>query len=194
MSTLVNRLLWAALCAVIALGIVFDLHRLPLGVSRVTLIPAQGLGFESVELALDKSELALYNKAEVVKRCYTVGNQSFLLIAVDGSRNRHAVHDPIYCFKGAGWQIVRSRTVSIEGGEALMMRLRKDSTRDLLYWFSDGRTRHCSVVRYWIQATIRRITMGLSGEEPVLVILQSIEGSEVDFMKVMDQIGVFFEV
>jgi hypothetical protein len=195
MSSQSNILLWAALSIALVLGIVFDVCPPPDELSRVRCIPSQGLGFESMDIALNKSELSLYNKAEVVKRYYRVGKNRFMLIAIDGIKNRHAVHDPLYCFRGAGWMIVKKDKLPVEGGEALLLHLKKsDNYQDVVYWFSDGRIRHGSVVRYWIQATLRRITMGRSGKEPILVMIQSIENEPIDFMQIFDQFGALFQV
>jgi len=175
------------------LGILFDAGSLPEEKSRVHHIPAQGLGFTSIDIPLSVSELSLYTRAEVVKRYYQLGKDRFMLIAIDGAKNRHAVHDPMYCFQGAGWKIAKKDMVPIENGEARLLFLEKDgSYREAAYWFSDGKKRHTSVVRYWIQATLRRITMGRSGKEPILIMLQSAEEHPVNFRKIFDEFGILF--
>ncbi len=193
MTPLADKLLWTALIMALALGILFDASSLPEDMSRVNHIPAQGLGFTSVDIPLSSSELSLYSKAEVVKRYYQLGKDRFMLIAIDGAKNRHAVHDPIYCFQGAGWQIAEKIAVPVESGEALLLLLEKNgSYREVAYWFTDGKNRHTSVVRYWIQATLRRITMGRSGKEPILIMLQSVDEHPANFRKIFDQFGVLF--
>lgn len=193
MTPLADKLLWTALVMALALGILFDLSSLPEDISRVHHFPAEGLGFTSVEIPLSSSELSLYTKAEVIKRYYQLGRDRFMLIAIDGAKNRHAVHDPMYCFQGAGWRVAEKNTVPFEGGEALVLLLEKDgSYREVAYWFTDGKNRHTSVVRYWIQATLRRISMGRSGKEPLLVMLQSVDDNPVNFRKIFDQFGVLF--
>jgi hypothetical protein len=194
-NPLTNTLLWVALCTALLLGMLFDACPPPDELSRVHGIPAQGLGFEGADLPLNQSELSLYNKAEVIKRYYQIGRTRFMLIAIDGAKNRHAIHDPMYCFRGAGWMIERKDKLPIEGGEALLLHLKKGVTsRNVAYWFSDGRTRHGSVVRYWLQATLRRITMGHSGKEPILVMIQSIDDDPINFMQILDQFGALFEI
>lgn len=195
MSPLTNKLLWIALCAAIGIGILFDLNPLPEETSRVHRIPSRGIGFSGMDIPLSKGELSLYNKAEVVKRCYLVGRYQFMLIAIDGAKNRHAVHDPMYCFQGAGWRAARKEEVPIESGKAMLLHLKRDAkVREVVYWFSDGKSRHTSVVRYWIQATFRRISMGHSGQEPILVILQPIQDETINFTFILNQFGALFEV
>jgi hypothetical protein len=195
MNSFAYRLLWTGLCIVIILGIIFDICRLPAERSRIHAIPFTGLGFAGVDIPLTSSELSIYRKAEVIKRYYRFGSDEFVLIAIDGAGNRHAVHDPMYCFRGAGWQIRNKTLVPIQGGEALLLQLEKDNMiRETAYWFSNGRQRHTSVMRYWLQATLRRITLGRSDKEPVLIMLQSVEDHALNLSEVLDQFGVLFDI
>ncbi|HOS96400.1 MAG TPA: exosortase-associated EpsI family protein [Deltaproteobacteria bacterium] len=195
MSTATSIVLWVGLCLALALGILVDLFRPVEEMSRVRAIPMYGLGFTGSDLPLNESELSLYKKAEVVKRCYRVGRNRFMLIAIDGARNRHAVHDPQYCFRGAGWTVQGRERFPIEGGEAVLLHLEKgDARQDVAYWFSDGRRRHGSVVRYWLQATLRRMTLGRSGREPILVMIQSMDDEPINVMQIVDQFGALFEI
>jgi hypothetical protein len=195
MSRLAQRLLWGALALALVMGVAFDLSRKGADASRIHRIPAKGFGFHSFEIPLSQGELARYKQAEVIKRCYVMGASRFILVAIDGERNRHAVHDPMYCFTGSGWRIVSTESMPIEAGSCTVLHLMKGAvSRDVAYWFTDGRKRHASVVRYWLQATLRRITMGRFGQEPVLVMIQSIEGSPVNLTNVMNQLGALFEI
>ena len=51
---------------------------------------------------------------------------------------------------------------------------------------SDKTVRHASPWRYWWQATCRRTTHGLSGPEPVLVIL-AVPGGTADWSAILDR-------
>lgn len=195
MSPLARKLLWIALGLALVMGGAFELCKGSGDQSRVHRIPARGFGFTSFEIPLSAGELDRYKKAEVIKRCYLMGQTRFMLIAIDGEKNRHAVHDPMYCFTGAGWRIRGSESAQIEAGSCTILHLTNgSSSRDVVYWFTDGRKRHASVVRYWFQATLRRITMGRSGREPILVMLQSVEGYPVNLVAVMNQLGALFEI
>jgi hypothetical protein len=179
----------------IGLGLLFDVCAPSEELSRVRTIPAQGLGFSGTDLPMNQRELSLYNKAEVVKRYYRVGKNRFMLIAIDGSKNRHAVHDPLYCFRGAGWSVVKKEPFPVEGGTVILLKLRKGAARQqVAYWFSDGRNRHGSVMRYWFQATLKRITMGYSGKEPILVMIQSVNDEPINVMQILDQFGELFDI
>ncbi|HPW67959.1 MAG TPA: exosortase-associated EpsI family protein [Deltaproteobacteria bacterium] len=130
-----------------------------------------------------------------MKRYYGFGADELVLIAIDGAGNRHAVHDPMYCFRGAGWRIWNKTVAPVEGGEALLLQLEKyGRIRETAYWFSNGRQRHISVMRYWFQATLRRITLGRSDKEPVLIMLQSVEDHPLNLGEVLDQFGVLFDI
>lgn len=94
-----------------------------------------------------------------------------------------------------GWQVRNKTLVPIQGGEALLLQLEKDNMiRETAYWFSNGRQRHTSVMRYWLQATLRRITLGRSDKEPVLIMLQSVEDHALNLSEVLDQFGVLFDI
>ena len=69
----------------------------------------------------------------------------------------------------------RSVRISGPGGRATV-----------LFWFSDKTVRHASPWRYWWQATCRRTTHGLSGPEPVLVIL-AVPGGTADWSAILDR-------
>lgn len=195
MSRRAEALLWTALSLAAALGILVDLSRRYEPPSRIVSIPVSGLGFASTEVPLNQSERGIYSRADVIKRCYQVGKNRFLLIAIDGTRNRHAVHDPLFCFTGAGWKVASREDFPLESGQGALLHLRRKGERqDVLYWFSDGRSRHASVVRYWIQATLRRVTLGRSGKEPILVMIQSVSGEPVDFPKVIEMFGVLSDI
>ena len=86
---------------------------------------------------------------------------------------RSAVHDPMYCFAGAGYKVISDLPMTVEGGVARCLFISQGGKRSrIVYWFSNGESRHSSILAYWFNTTIRRITFGLSGPEPVLVIVQ----------------------
>src|SRR5205823_6175223 len=111
----------------------------------------------SRELQLEPAESAIYGKARATKRLYQVGAQRFVIIVIDGTNNRHAVHDPLYCFRGAGWSMKDEEPFPIPGGSAKLLRLTNGrDMREALHWFSDGAQRYSSSMRYWWQTTLRR--------------------------------------
>lgn len=177
--------LWIALIGVMVLGSIWEGAQLPDASARLAALPLRGLGFIGQELPLKEVELKVFGKAEVVNRVYMAGGQKFVLTIIDGTNDRHAVHDPLYCFKGAGWTVSSRAAHLVTGGEAARLRLVQERREvEALIWFSDGRERHASALRYWWQTTLRRVTLGRSGEEPVLIVLQPAEGSSLDWERV----------
>jgi hypothetical protein len=111
-----------------------------------------------------------------------------IMVAIDGSRNRHAIHDPTFCFRGAGWVISKGGEFPVPGGHAKLLTLRKEGrTIEVMYWMSDGRTRYGSALHYWWQTTLRRLTLGHSGEEPILFVLQPATGDSLDWQLLFQQ-------
>lgn len=178
-------LLWIALIGVMLLGALWEGVSLPNATGRLEKLPLKGLGFAGQELPLKEVEQKVFGKADVLNRVYVAGGQKFVLTVIDGTADRHAVHDPLYCFKGAGWTVRSREPLRVAGGEAALLRLgKRERDAEALIWFSDGRERHASALRYWWQTTLRRVSLGRSGEEPILIILQPAEGSSLDWDRV----------
>ena len=79
-------------------------------------------------------------------------------------------------------------------GSAELLRLTNgDDTREALHWFSDGEQRHALPMRFWWQTTLRRLTLGASGEEPVLVILQPFDKRSLDWRAILEAMPALFE-
>ena len=121
--------LWLGLAVVALLSGLWSWRPMDKSAGRLAILPLEGFGFSSRDLPLNQTEIQTYRQAEAIKRLYQTKGQRFILTAVDGSRNRHAVHDPLYCFRGDGWQVLRQQLVTVPGGHAklltLMMSLRE---------------------------------------------------------------------
>lgn len=195
MSAFNRRMLWFGVFIAIVLGALMELFPSLEGVSRVDLLSKSGLGYASHEIPLTDAEVSLYEHTTVSKRWYQFGPHSFALVVVDASRNRHAVHDPLYCFRGSGWLIRSKEVFELEGGKACLLRMTKNSeSHETIYWFSTGTSRHASVFRYWLQTTLRRLTLGRSGQEPVMIILQSLGEDSPDWRTIVDQFGPLYDL
>ena len=165
--------LWVGLGLMVLLSLIWNWMPAQLPQGRWKMLPAEGLGFASRELPLNATETKVYRQAETVKRIYQAGGQRFILTVVDGSRNRHAVHDPLYCFRGDGWQVTHEQTVAVPGGQARLLNLARAERRaEVVFWFTDGRERHCSAWRAWWLSLLQRLTLGKYGGAPALVLLQ----------------------
>lgn len=149
---------------------------------RLSSIKTEGPGYSSRPLDLSPFEKEILGEAEVLKRLYVWRGQRFVITVIDGSKNRHAIHDPRYCFRGAGWEIRDEREVPFGGGEARRLTLEKDSVScQALFFYSTGDSIFSSPLQYWFKATLRRWTRGQSSAEPVLVMFQSLDpGGSID--------------
>ena len=190
-----RTLLWCALAAAIALALVWQAVPVPDASSRTARLPVSGWRLSSRDIPLTPTEASIFGQARVVKRLYQVSGQRVLLTAIDGTRERHAVHDPQYCFRGAGWETRGGRDQPVPGGVARQITLARGADRaEALYWISDSQVRHASVARAWIQSTLRRLSFGRSGGEPVLFILQPVAGESVDWTRLVSDCPDLFQI
>lgn len=165
--------LWLGLAAMIGLSLLWKWMPAQVSVGRLCDLPTAGFGFAGRDLPLTETEARIYRRAEVVKRFYQAGGQPFILTAVDGAHDRHAVHDPIYCLRGDGWQVVREQIVPVPGGRATLLSLARSGRHtEVVFWFTDRRERHSSAWRAWWLSLLHRVSFGQSGCEPALVLLQ----------------------
>lgn len=195
MKNKLNIILWGVLLLAILFGAALELRQ-PLTLSsRLGSLPQQGALFSSTPLPLSPQEETFFGEAKTVKRIYKLGHAAFILIAIDGSANRHAVHDPIYCLTGSGWNITNKQAISIDGGSATLLNMTKgNEQRQAVFWFSNGISRHGSATRYWIQATVRRLTFGKSGAEPIMMILQSLPNIQPDWEKLLNNSLFLYDI
>ena len=194
MTTRAQNVLFTGLFLAVVLAVAWDLVPLPDAQYRLSAFATTGLGFSSREMPLNDTEKSVYGAARVLKRVYRVNRQNLVVVVIDGARNRHAVHDPSYCFRGAGWTIGGDRALPLPGGSGKILTLQKGGeTREAVFWFSDGRARYGSVARCWWQSALRRLTFGKSGPAPVLVVVQPLEGGTVDWDQLPAQLPGLFE-
>jgi hypothetical protein len=155
------------------------------GEDRLSSIPMSGPEFESREVQLKEHEIEFLDGAQAIQRIIKPrGGPKLSMSVVDGSGNRHAVHDPSYCFAGGGWKMAQEHEVALSSGHALLMTLEKEGeTMEAMWFFDDGREQFTSSLTYWIKASMRRATRGLSGPEPVLVMFRVEPGQRVDWRR-----------
>jgi hypothetical protein len=176
--------LWAAITLAVVCGTAWAIYPLPGAIQRLEAVPKNGPDFTSVDVALTPTELQALGRVSLIHRQYQIGNQRFYTTIIDGTKDRHAVHDPRYCFQGTGWNILGEQKLKLSGGDANWVRA-VNGNREVqaLFWFSDGVKRYTSVLYYWWQSTLRRMTLGRSGAEPVLVVFQSFGNEQPDWAK-----------
>ena len=132
----------------------------------ITIIYFRGPDFKGYNISLTPMEKEIFHDVNMIKRIYEIGKEKSFIYALDGTHNRHAVHDPTYCFRGSGWEIVSQDYYPIPGGNALLFKLYKQDTnqkKEALLWFSDGTHHYASPLRYWLETALRRLTLGYSG-------------------------------
>ena len=187
MKTIVSRSLWILLGIVVLLGILWEFHDLPDAGPRLARLPMRSLTVESRNMDLTPAEREIFGKTTVVKRLVSVRGSRVLLTLIDGTKDRHAIHDPAFCFRGAGWLIDSSEPIQLERGEGRHLRLSRNAERaEAVFWFTEGDRQYAAPTRYWWRTAWRRLTLGRSGPEPVLVVLSSTEGTLPNWRRILD--------
>lgn len=187
MSAISQKILWIGLALAIVLGLLWQLYPLSDAQNRFNRLPLVGEGFVGEDVPLSDFERSFFKDVNILKRVYRIGNQTFFVTALDGTRNRHVVHDPYYCFTGSGWDIVGKKNIQLQHGDAEEVTISRNSRDKVaLFWFSNGVVEYRSPLRYWMEATLRRLTLGWSGQEPVLILIQPLDTTtDVDWKKVL---------
>ncbi len=172
------KLLWVAFAIMVPLGTMWQFYPLSDASARLDKFPRNSVHVTSRDLPLSAGEEAIFRWVTVVKRAAVVGDDRAVVTVIDGTQNRHAVHDPEFCFRGAGWEVTGEETVPLDNGQARLVHLRQDKdVAEALYWFSDGSRQFDQPLTYWWKTALRRVTFGTSGSEPVLVVLTSTGGT-----------------
>jgi hypothetical protein len=181
-----RRILWVALILTALLALAWPLIPVPSAALRLAAIPTSGPDFQSQPLELTADDRAFLGEAQAVQFLISMrGGGRLVLTVIDGSRNRHAVHDPGYCFSGAGRKIQSERTVTVPSGSAAWVSTVKDNEKtETLWFFDDGRHQFTSLFEYWLATSSRRATIGRSGAEPILVTLRSLPDEPVNWDRV----------
>lgn len=153
---------------------------------RLASLPTSCPDFQARPLELTPGDRAFLGKAQAVQLLIDMrGGGRLVLTVVDGSNNRHAVHDPAYCFAGGGWKIQTQHSVKTPSGDAILVALAKDEQKsEALWFFDDGQHQFTSPLEYWLKTSVRRASLGCSGSEPVLVTLRCMPGTQVNWDRV----------
>lgn len=187
--------LWVFLAVAVLLGLLWQVYPLPDAKQRMDALPLNGPGFKGEEIAVTPFEENFFREVNMLKRVYKIEGQSYFVTVLDGTHNRHVVHDPYYCIAGSGWKVVAEEPLHIPGGQGNLIQMTKDGyQRQAVFWFSNGTSRFASPIRYWIEATVRRITLGWSGQEPVLIMIQPLDNKPVDWQKVIGVLNPVFNI
>lgn len=167
-----KRWFFFVLLAAIILSLGWDYIPLANSVDRLAQLRESGALIGAENLPLSAEDLAALKGAEAIKLCSHFEGRDWTLIAVDGTRNRKFIHDPQYCFQGTGWKCVEKKKLQLTKGKAEILKFTRDGeTKLFAYWFDNGTRSFHSMPEFLFQATLRRITLGLSGHEPVFLTL-----------------------
>ncbi|MDX1932655.1 MAG: exosortase-associated EpsI family protein [Capsulimonadales bacterium] len=175
---------WTMVLVGIFAAILWDVLPSGNGPSRFRDLPLHGTRFRMRNVPLTETEKATFGGAEVVKRLIRCeGQPAILLTVVDGGKNNHAIHDPTYCLRGAGWTIVAENPLPIPGGTARWVRLKQrlagaDREIEAVYWFSNGRQCYDSSLRSWADGVLARVSRHRVGPSPALVLMHSLGQEE----------------
>jgi hypothetical protein len=180
------RWLAVALIAAITVGLINDYIITHSVNHTLKTIPEVGFGFKSTPVPLNDGEKTRLGNVEVVKRLYQVGDQQVMFTAIDSTRDRHAIHDPLYCFYGGGWAVMRDGQLPVANGDARYVLMgKKGEAAEMVYWFTNGKRRHASIIQYWLQTTANRLSMGIVGSEPIMVTLQPVGNERVNWSRII---------
>lgn len=182
--------MWSVLIACVVLGSLWRMIPLPDAQDRLDRLPTTSGGVPSREVPFTESESRWLGDAHAVKRAYRLGNREFLVTVIDGTRNRRAVHDPMYC-----WTIMEKKTIAFPGGHGTALRVVEEGVeKEILFWFSDGARKHASPPLFFLQATWRRSTLGRLSEEPLLILVEPLDLAPVNWYRVLDQLPWLLEL
>jgi hypothetical protein len=181
-----QRILWLTLALTVGIALGWPMIPLKSAHDRLAALPGSSPDFQARPLELSAEDRAFLGKAESAQFLIAMrGGGRLVLSVIDGTGNRHAVHDPAYCFSGAGWKIQSKTLVKLSSGDATRVSLAKgDEKSEALWFFDNGTKQFTSPMDYWLATSLRRITLGHSGDEPVLVTLRSLPGESVDWDRV----------
>ncbi len=189
MKNRLKKVIWWCLGLAVALCLLVECLPHPKTPSRLAQLPLKGFGYASRDLPLEGAEAAVFQRAVVLKRLYQAGPDRFVLLAVDGEGDRHAIHDPLYCFRGAGWKLSQESYINLPGGRGRIVQLvRGKESAEAMYWITDGQTRHASPLSAWWQSTLRRLPGQHSGGAPVLVVVQPVTGGTLNWQDLLTRV------
>lgn len=182
-----KQMLLGVMCGLVAtVALVWPALPMAEGPPRLANIPIEGPDFHSVPMELSPADTKFLAGAAAVQRIVRPHHgPPFMLTVIDGSGNRHAVHDPTYCLAGGGWNILHKQQIAMNSGEATWLSMEKDGVKlEALWFFDDGSEQFTSPLTYWSRASLRRATRGLSGPEPLLVMLRIPPGESADWKRI----------
>jgi len=185
-------LLWFALVFCCALGLTWQYFPLENASGRIQPV-LEKLGGQPVASA--GWETSFFKDVDLHKRLFRSPGMNVFIFIIDATRNRHVVHDPLFCFQGSGWHITSSKEWPLSKGKGMIVCLeRNGEKKEFGYWFSDGKMHYNSFFWYWIKSTLRRMTLGLSGQEAVLITIDASGSKKPDWQAILSEHPALLEL
>lgn len=182
-----------ATLGLLALGL--DRRPLPDAHERVTRMATYGPGFALRPLPARTDDSAVFGTAPVRRFLLACEQGSFLMTVIDGTPNRHALHDPIYCVSGAGWQVADEREIKTNHGRVKALRLTKQGKEThLLYFYADGKRHWTSPTRTWVAQATRRVSLGNYSDAILLVELQPYQKTLPDWNQLVQTLPILSDL
>lgn len=183
-----QKALWPVMLLSLACGTAWSIYPVPGAAARLREIPLERGIFHGRDINLTEREKIVLGRVDLIHREYAFAGRSAYVTVIDGSKDRHAVHDPRYCFQGAGWKVLEEKRRPVPGGEGTWIAAEREGRKfEAAFWFSNEGRRYSSVGRYLWDTVVRRVTFGRLGGQPLLVVFQSyndrpIEWSQMETM------------
>lgn len=185
--------LWFFLGFAVLIGLLWQFYPLSDGRKQMETLPLMGPGFYGKNIPLTEFEKSALNSVGIIKRLYRSGSTNFFITVLDGTYNRHAVHDPRFCFRGDGWDVINETPFQTPYGTASIYTIKKQGIeREAMVWFTEGDRHFSSPVEYWFRSALRRLTLGYSGPEPLLVIVQPVDKARPDWNLLIENFPPLF--
>ena len=186
---------WTIVLFVMVATFVFKVNATDQQHSDLNDIPISGYGYDGRALEFSQAERAFLGKAEAIKHEYSQTGYRLVVVVVDGSNNRHAVHDPIFCLRGAGYETTGRQDFPIINGHGQLVSLAKGSIKQkVAYWFSNGEQRYTSFTRYLAESALNRLTLGTLGQQPKMVTVYSVGERIPNWSSLLDRFPVLMDI
>lgn len=194
-KSLGNTVQWLLVLLVVTATVAFKVFEPTKESGFLADIPLSGFGFDGEKLEFTQDELNYLGGAEAIKHEYSQRGYELVVIVVDGTNNRHSVHDPVFCFRGAGFEVMQQQVFPLYNGQGRLISLgRDDERRNVAFWFSNGDARYTSFMRYLLESTAHRLTFGMLGSQPRMVTVHSVGRQIANWSTALDRFPVLMDI
>jgi len=180
--------LWVAFGSLAFASVLYGVFPKPDASARLAGISYKDIGYTGVELPFSQEEKEFLGPAQATKRRYRHGDTTLVMIVIDGTENRHVVHDPSFCYRGAGLSVMKQESFPLLNGEGVILTVGKgDQSAEIAYWFSDGEHRFSGFTEYIVRSALSRLSFGKIWQQPLMVTLQVETAPQFDWAAGVDK-------